>query len=137
MNRAKALLRVALLVSVFALSSSAYAGTTTTSIKGDVSTDATWTYYTTQRETAHSGQIELDLTNCTANTLKVYLRNSSGNQISKVQDWPNSSGGYRSFIKLDDTVTYPAGTQFRFAARLTIPIQWWEDNTWAANLRYQ
>lgn len=109
---------------------------TTTSVGGDVHTDASWTYYSTVRETDASGYIRLDLTNCTANTLRLYLRNYAGSQISQEQVWPNSSGGYVSFVKTDGTTTYAAGTQFKFTGRLTNPIADWEDNTWAGNLTY-
>lgn len=129
-----ACLTVAALMFGLAIAPNAFA--TTTSIGGDVHTDATWTYYSTERTTGASGSIRLDLTNCTANTLRLYLRNHAGTQISQVQVWPSSSGGYVAYVKPDGTTTYAAQTTFKFTGRLTNAIADWEDNTWAGNLSY-
>ncbi|MCE5204313.1 MAG: hypothetical protein ABFC80_02700 [Coriobacteriales bacterium] len=129
-----AVLIISMLLASLVLSPSAYA--VTTSIGGDVHTDATWTYYSTVRYTGASGQIRLDLTNCTANTLQLYLRNAAGTRISQTQYWPDSSGGYVAYVRATGGTTFPAGQSFKFTGRLTKPIWDWEDNTWAGYLAY-
>ena len=123
----------ALLVGLVAAPSAS--ATTTTLGPSDVYTNGSWTNYPTERVTGSSGQIKLDLTNCTANNLNLYLRNQYDTRISDVQDWPNSAGGYRAFyVRGTTSTTFAAGTRFKFSGRVNPAIESWEDNTWGGTL---